>query len=105
MPEADDGEYSASGTLPVVALGDPSYSGVANDLVNASLNGTPGGSSVVDPDSVLGDSGRLYHGYKDGKYFFPNDAVRSHDLMTQWNYRLIENHRLSKTVWTFSTTC
>lgn len=35
----------------------------------------PTGSSIIDPESVLGDSGRFYHGYKDGKYFLPNDEV------------------------------
>lgn len=31
--------------------------------------------SVTEPDSVLGESGRWYHGYKEGKYFLPNDPV------------------------------
>ncbi|KAF3008195.1 hypothetical protein E8E14_008223 [Neopestalotiopsis sp. 37M] len=59
-----------------------------NKLVNESLGRTPGGLSVIDPSSVLGDSGRLYHGYKDGKYYFPNDAAEQdrldlqHHLMT-----------------------
>jgi hypothetical protein len=35
------------------------------------------GHSIHDQQSVLGDSGRLYHGYKQGKYFLPNDAVSS----------------------------
>lgn len=47
----------------------------ANALVNASMGCTPDGTSVVDPDSILDESGRLYHGYKDGKYLLPNDAV------------------------------
>ncbi|ORY67601.1 S-adenosyl-L-methionine-dependent methyltransferase [Pseudomassariella vexata] len=32
------------------------------------------GDSVVEPDSILAPDGRFYHGYKDGKYFLPNDA-------------------------------
>lgn len=31
--------------------------------------------SVTEPDSVLGESGRWYHGYKEGRYFLPNDPV------------------------------
>jgi hypothetical protein len=54
---------------------DTNFAAVANDLINQSLGRTPGGTSVVEPDSVLGESGRLYHGYKEGKYFIPNDAV------------------------------
>ncbi|ETS81489.1 hypothetical protein PFICI_06491 [Pestalotiopsis fici W106-1] len=59
------------------ATTDPDFAVQANEQVNASLGRTPGGLSVIDPNSVLGDSGRLYHGYKDGKYYFPNDAVRT----------------------------
>lgn len=58
-----------------IATNDPNFAIQANKLVNESLGRTPGGLSVIDPSSVLGDSGRLYHGYKDGKYYFPNDAV------------------------------
>lgn len=54
---------------------DANFAAAANDLINQSLGRTPGGTSVVEPDSVLGESGRLYHGYKEGKYFIPNDAV------------------------------
>lgn len=32
-------------------------------------------TSVTEPDSVLGESGRWYHGYKEGKYLLPNDPV------------------------------
>lgn len=31
--------------------------------------------TVVEPDSVTGDDGRTYHGYKQGAYVLPNDAV------------------------------
>lgn len=37
---------------------------------------TPTGSSIGDPNSILMDSGRFYHGYKAGKYLVPNDGVR-----------------------------
>lgn len=56
---------------------DLNFAKTANDMINIALGRTPGGNSVVEPDSVLGESGRLYHGYKQGKYFLPNDAVCS----------------------------
>jgi SAM-dependent methyltransferase len=34
----------------------------------------PTGASVIEPDSVLDADGRTYHGYREGKYFLPNDA-------------------------------
>lgn len=33
------------------------------------------GSSILDANSVTDESGRTFHGYKEGKYFLPNDAV------------------------------
>lgn len=54
---------------------DPDFAKRANDLINQALGRTAGGTSVIEPDSILGESGRLYHGYKDGKYLLPNDAV------------------------------
>lgn len=54
---------------------DPCFAEIANDMINKSLGRTPGGTSVVEPNSVLDESGRLYHGYKEGKYLLPNDAV------------------------------
>lgn len=64
--------------LPYVPSARLSFAEHADDKINAALNRTPVGTSVVDPDSVLGESGRLYHGYKEGKYFLPNDAVSCH---------------------------
>lgn len=42
----------------------------------------PTGSSIVEEDSVDWYNGRTYHGYRDGKYWFPNDAVRAASLVT-----------------------
>lgn len=36
----------------------------------------PTGSSIYEPDHVVGESGRRYHGYKEGSYLLPNDEVR-----------------------------
>lgn len=33
------------------------------------------GSSVSEADAVLAENGRTYHGYKEGRYFLPNDPV------------------------------
>ncbi|KAK9414491.1 putative S-adenosyl-L-methionine-dependent methyltransferase [Seiridium unicorne] len=62
---------------------DLSFSTVANEMINKSLGRQPGGTSVVEPDSILGESGRLYHGYKDGKYLLPNDAAEQDRLDLQ----------------------
>jgi hypothetical protein len=79
-PESNvDGTVSQSGTT--VTLGDHTFEyhvdlPVVGDYpVPAEFTRTPTGSSVYDPESILGESGRTYHGYKDGKYFLPNDAV------------------------------
>ncbi|ORY68863.1 S-adenosyl-L-methionine-dependent methyltransferase [Pseudomassariella vexata] len=48
------------------------------------IHRVPSDASVVEPDSVLGDSGRLYHGYKDGKYFLPNDGLEQDRLDLQY---------------------
>ncbi|KAI1874233.1 uncharacterized protein JN550_002812 [Neoarthrinium moseri] len=62
----------------------------ANELINASLERTPGGTSVVEPDSILEESGRLYHGYNQGKYFLPNDAAEQDRLDLQHQvYRIL----------------
>lgn len=73
LPDPDYQDWGFQEAIP-----EPSFAEQANAMINASLKRTPEGSSVVDTDSVL-ESGRLYHGYKDGKYFLPNDAVSSPD--------------------------
>ncbi|KAH8680698.1 S-adenosyl-L-methionine-dependent methyltransferase [Xylariales sp. PMI_506] len=96
-PPSMYGENLASPTEPFVLAGGveaslqsqadcpttPSYAEFANNLVNERLGRTPSGGSVVEPNSVLGESGRLYHGYKDGKYFLPNDAAEQDRLDLQ----------------------
>lgn len=66
----------------------------------------PDGSSISEPDAVLAENGRTYHGYKEGKYFLPNDAVRVDCPWKTWDrilaYRL---HRQNKTGWTFNIKC
>jgi hypothetical protein len=80
MPRVDpallgsqDPEFPAyPGYVPKPGL---SFVEQANAMINEALGRTPVGTSIVEPDSIVGESGRLYHGYNEGKYFLPNDAV------------------------------
>lgn len=47
------------------------------------LDRVPTGSSVIDRSAVADESGRTYHGYKEGKYFLPNDAPEQDRLDLQ----------------------
>ncbi|KAK7921647.1 Secondary metabolism regulator LAE1 [Apiospora marii] len=54
------------------------------------------GASVVEPNSVVETNGRSYHGYKEGKYYLPNDAAEQErlDLQAMSTYVLL-HHRLT----------
>lgn len=54
----------------------PSFNPFVPTFEDEELVRVPSGASIVEPESVLGESGRSYHGYKEGKYLLPNDAVR-----------------------------
>ncbi|KAI1840944.1 hypothetical protein JX266_012880 [Neoarthrinium moseri] len=41
---------------------------------------TPTNYSIIEEDSVIEDTGRSYHGYKQGKYYIPNDGVEQDRL-------------------------
>lgn len=49
----------------------------ANYVPKGDESSKPSGQSVYDADSVVGESGNLYHGYKQGRYLLPNDAVKT----------------------------
>lgn len=68
----------------------------ANYMPNDDDSNKSSGQSVYDAESVVGESGNLYHGYKQGKYFLPNDAVRT----PPWNWQGDTDYciRPSKTV-------
>lgn len=52
------------------------FSSTEHDAVDHEhLDRVPTGGSVIDTNAVYDDSGRSFHGYKEGKYFAPNDAV------------------------------
>ncbi|KAH8647694.1 S-adenosyl-L-methionine-dependent methyltransferase [Xylariales sp. PMI_506] len=55
----------------------------SDDRTGQSISHNPSIASVVEPDSIVGESGRLYHGYKEGKYFLPNDAAEQDRLDIQ----------------------
>ncbi|KAH8649347.1 S-adenosyl-L-methionine-dependent methyltransferase [Xylariales sp. PMI_506] len=77
---------------------EPSFAETANGLINQILDRTPTGESVIDPDSIIGESLRLYHGYKDGKYLLPNDAAEQDRLDLQHEiFRIIYDGWLSLT--------
>ncbi|KAI1870348.1 uncharacterized protein JN550_005276 [Neoarthrinium moseri] len=44
------------------------------------LDRIPSGSSVLDAESVVGDFGRTYHQFKQGRYLLPNDGAEQDRL-------------------------
>ncbi|KAH8682540.1 hypothetical protein BX600DRAFT_506126 [Xylariales sp. PMI_506] len=78
-------ENSGDLGFPSAGVSAPSHSfaTTANKFIDQSLGRVPSGGSVIEPDSVLGESGRLYHGYKEGKYFLPNDVAEQDRLDLQ----------------------
>lgn len=58
------------------------------------------GCSVIDMNSIPDESGRTFHGYKEGKYFLPNDAVSP--LPPIEPHKLLTFGRQSKTGWIYS---
>jgi hypothetical protein len=39
------------------------------------------GTSIIEPGSILDINGRTYQGYREGKYFLPNDPVYAKGLV------------------------
>ncbi|KAK6860410.1 S-adenosyl-L-methionine-dependent methyltransferase [Apiospora arundinis] len=58
----------------------PSFNPFVPTFEDEELVRVPSGASIVEPESVLGESGRSYHGYKEGKYLLPNDAAEQDRL-------------------------
>lgn len=66
------------------------------------------GTSIMEAGSIYDLNGRTYQGYREGKYFLPNDPVRRNSKAIQlMSIKLIGtlSHvtRPSKTAWTSST--
>ncbi|KAK8018338.1 S-adenosyl-L-methionine-dependent methyltransferase [Apiospora marii] len=82
LPEVDprylDPSLVSATQLPQSQTGIPQ-----TQWVPAEVYREPSNASVHEPDSVVGESGRLYHGYKEGKYFLPNDAAEQDRLDLQ----------------------
>jgi ubiquinone/menaquinone biosynthesis C-methylase UbiE len=55
-------------TTGVIMVGSSGSSPFENDPPRIST-----GVSVIEPESVVGVDGRTFHGYREGKYFLPND--------------------------------
>ncbi|KAK7947887.1 uncharacterized protein PG986_008773 [Apiospora aurea] len=56
---------------PRIRSGIPQEAWIPGDIYRV-----PTGTSIVEPESVQGENGRLYNGYREGKYFLPNDPDR-----------------------------
>ncbi|KAH8651185.1 S-adenosyl-L-methionine-dependent methyltransferase [Xylariales sp. PMI_506] len=65
---------AVEGRSLVAVVDEPSNEGLSRTLIV---------NPVLESDSILGESGRLYHGYKNGKYFLPNDAAEQGRLDIQ----------------------
>ncbi|KAK7911933.1 hypothetical protein PG985_014414 [Apiospora marii] len=74
MASSTSGSGSGSGSI---------HSQPTSILMPAEVPREPTGSTIVEPDSVFDDSGRSFHGYKEGKYFLPNDAAEQDRLDLQ----------------------
>ncbi|KAH6647071.1 S-adenosyl-L-methionine-dependent methyltransferase [Truncatella angustata] len=70
--------------------------GEANYVSDDAESSKSSGQSVYDADSVVGESGNLYHGYKQGKYFLPNDAEEQDRLdIMHVSFRLLLDGKLA----------
>ncbi|KAK8064251.1 hypothetical protein PG996_008903 [Apiospora saccharicola] len=58
------------------AAADQTMNAFSPAFVDEELMRESTGSSIYEPDHVVGESGRRYHGYKEGSYLLPNDEVR-----------------------------
>lgn len=77
VPTVDEvvSHTSNAGRVPSSQLptpeGDLSTYAIPKELIRVRTGG-----SILETDSVIGQFGRSYHGYKEGKYLLPNDFVR-----------------------------
>ncbi|KAK8025333.1 hypothetical protein PG990_003156 [Apiospora arundinis] len=74
----------------------PSQSGIPPEAwVPAEVYRESSGGSVVEPNSVVEENGRTYHGYKEGSYWIPNDPTEQERLDLQhYTCNLLLHHRL-----------
>ncbi|KAK7963406.1 S-adenosyl-L-methionine-dependent methyltransferase [Apiospora saccharicola] len=62
------------------AAADQTMNAFSPAFVDEELMREPTGSSIYEPDHVVGESGRRYHGYKEGSYLLPNDEAEQDRL-------------------------
>ncbi|KAK6821798.1 hypothetical protein PG987_014623 [Apiospora arundinis] len=82
LPEVDpkylDPNMVSATSLPQSQTGIPPSQWMPAEVYREHSN-----ASIYEPQSVVGESGRLYHGYKEGKYLLPNDAAEQERLDLQ----------------------
>ncbi|KAK8062100.1 TAM domain methyltransferase [Apiospora hydei] len=90
-----DPRYLSPNIVSSAAL-PPSQSGIPQEAwLPAEWYRESSGSSVIEPNSVTEDNGRTYHGYKEGKYFLPNDAAEQDRLdLHHYSSRIMLQGRL-----------
>ncbi|KAK7959933.1 S-adenosyl-L-methionine-dependent methyltransferase [Apiospora aurea] len=90
-----DPRYLSLNIVSSVAL-PPSQSGIPQEAwLPVEWYRESGGSSVIEPNSVTEDNSRTYHGYKEGKYFLPNDAAEQDRLdLDHYSSRIMLQDRL-----------
>ncbi|KAK8038669.1 hypothetical protein PG993_007080 [Apiospora rasikravindrae] len=82
FPEIDP-LYTKPGTVSAAAI-PPSQSGIPHEAwVPAEIYRESSGGSVVESNSIVEENGRTYHGYKDRKYWVPNDPTEQERLDLQ----------------------
>ncbi|KAK8015429.1 hypothetical protein PG990_008725 [Apiospora arundinis] len=77
-PKYLDPNLVSATNLPQSRTGIPPAQWVPAEIYREHSN-----SSIYEPHSVVGESGRMYHGYKEGKYLLPNDAAEQERLDLQ----------------------
>ncbi|KAK8016794.1 S-adenosyl-L-methionine-dependent methyltransferase, partial [Apiospora rasikravindrae] len=73
-------QFRGNETLPADHFIMASFNPFVPVFVDEELVRVPTGASIVEPESVIGESGRSYHGYKEGRYLLPNDAAEQDRL-------------------------
>lgn len=77
-PDANHSAYPSASPLQVPSAQSPFHSSEASWLreIDGAFDRNPDGSSIHETGSIyLPENERYYHRYKEGSYWFPNDAV------------------------------
>jgi hypothetical protein len=72
-----DNNVTITGQSFIVPMDVAPVNAVDLNALRTPTNRTPTGSTITEPDSVYDPLGDMtFHGYREGKYFLPNDGVR-----------------------------